>query len=117
VKRIEIVRGPASSLYGSDGMFATINVVTVAPEDFGGAQVRAEAGSFGAKKLQAASSVPLGGAATLLLSGSLFNDSGEHTIDITPAADHPAAHFGRAVDMDGDRVITFSGTSPGTPGM
>ena len=95
VKRIEIIRGPSSSLYGSDGMFATINVVTIAPEEFGGTQVRAEAGTFGEKKLQAASSIPLGHAATLLLSGALFNDTGEHSIYIPGE--------GRAIDMDGEK--------------
>jgi outer membrane receptor for ferrienterochelin and colicins len=102
VKRIEIIRGPSSSLYGSDGMFATINVVTIAPEEFGGTQVRAETGTFGEKKLQTASSMPLGHGATLLLSGALFNDAGEHSIYI-PAENSPATNFGRAVDMDGQK--------------
>jgi outer membrane receptor protein involved in Fe transport len=103
VKRIEIIRGPSSSLYGSDGMFATINVVTIAPEEFSGTQVRAAAGSFGEKKLQAAPSIPLGHGAALLLSGALFNNSGEHSIDIVPAADNPEAHYGRAIDMDAEK--------------
>jgi len=102
VKRIEIIRGPSSALYGSDGMFATINVVTIAPEEFGGTQVRAEVDTLGEKKLQAASSIPLGHGATLLLSGALFNDAGEHSIDI-PGENTPATNFGRAVDMDGEK--------------
>jgi iron complex outermembrane receptor protein len=102
VKRIEIIRGPSSSLYGSDGMFATINVVTISPEEFGGTQVRAETGTLGEKKLQAASSMPLGHGATLLLSGTLYNDAGEHSIYI-PWENSPPTNFGRAVDMDGEK--------------
>jgi hemoglobin/transferrin/lactoferrin receptor protein len=34
VKRVEIVRGPASALYGSDGMGGLVNFVTLQPSDF-----------------------------------------------------------------------------------
>jgi outer membrane receptor for ferrienterochelin and colicins len=102
VKRIEIIRGPSSSLYGSDGMFATINVVTISPEEFSGTQVRAKTGTLGEKKLQAASSMALSHGATLLLSGALFNDAGEHSIYI-PRENSPVTNFGRAIDMDGEK--------------
>lgn len=34
IKRIEVVRGPASALYGSDGMAGLVNLVTHEPADF-----------------------------------------------------------------------------------
>ena len=68
-----------------------MSVVTFAPEEFKGTLVRAETGSFGEKKVQAASSLVLGRGATLLLSGSLFNDTGQCAIDL-PEDNSPATN-------------------------
>lgn len=46
VERIEIVRGPASSLHGTDAMSGVVNVVTRRPGATTQGQVRVEAGSF-----------------------------------------------------------------------
>ncbi|MEE9292633.1 MAG: TonB-dependent receptor plug domain-containing protein, partial [Acidobacteriota bacterium] len=46
VDRIEIVRGPASALYGSNAVFAVINVITREPEDMAGLNMKIGAGSF-----------------------------------------------------------------------
>ncbi len=102
VKRIEIIRGPSSALYGSNGIFATINVVTLPAEEFQGTMVRVETGSLGEKKVQAASSVAPVHGARLLLSGSVLNDAGEHEIYF-PEADSPATNHGRAIDMNSEK--------------
>src|ERR1022692_4386592 len=76
VDRIEIIRGPTSALYGSNGMLANINVVTRSPVDGERLRVAAETDSFGERKLSVASSLYLGGGANLLISGSVFNNIG-----------------------------------------
>ena len=76
VERIEIIRGPTSALYGSNGMLANINVVTRSPVDGERLRVAAETDSFGERKLSVASSLYLGGGANLLISGSVFNNIG-----------------------------------------
>ncbi|MGR3220087.1 MAG: TonB-dependent receptor plug domain-containing protein, partial [Candidatus Anammoxibacter sp.] len=46
VKRIEIIRGPGSALYGANAFFAVINVVTKDASDIDGIKVRSGFGSF-----------------------------------------------------------------------
>lgn len=48
VERIEIARGPGSSIYGGNALFGTVNVVTRRPESLGRGEVAASGGSFGA---------------------------------------------------------------------
>ena len=46
IERIEIVRGPASSLYGSEALAGVINIITRKPDKPLGASVRARYGAF-----------------------------------------------------------------------
>ena len=77
VKQIEIIRGPSSALYGSNGEFATINIITKTPEEAGPPSLSTEFGSFGEKKAQMMATVPISKRAKVLLSGTVFNNSGE----------------------------------------
>jgi outer membrane receptor for ferrienterochelin and colicins len=106
VKRIEIIRGPSSALYGSNGEFATINIITKSPDEAGPASLSTELGSFGEKKAQMMAEVPAGKAAKLLLSGTVFNDSGESPLYF-PGLDTPANNHGQAIDMDGQKGYHF----------
>lgn len=46
VRRIEIIRGPASSIYGANAFVSVINILTKDPEDLNGTDVTVSAGSF-----------------------------------------------------------------------
>ncbi len=46
VERVEVIRGPGSSLYGNNAFFTVINVVTRRGRDLGGAQAAATAASL-----------------------------------------------------------------------
>jgi iron complex outermembrane receptor protein len=76
VERIEVIRGPNSALYGSNGMLASVNVVTKSPVDLPPLGASVEVGSFGEKKMMLSSSMDLGRGANLLISTSVFNNSG-----------------------------------------
>jgi len=102
VDRIEIVRGPSSALYGSNGMLATINVVTKRPRDVQGTTVRIETGSLRERKVEIGTAVAVGERANLLASASFFNNAGVHQLYVSEF-DTPQSNFGRAVDVDGEK--------------
>ena len=106
IKQIEIIRGPSSALYGSNGVFATINVITESPDKAQPFSFVADAGSFGEKKAQVTAAAPLGRNATVLFSGSVFNNSGENPLYF-PEFNSPETNNGNAVHMDGEKGYHF----------
>jgi outer membrane receptor for ferrienterochelin and colicins len=105
VERIEIIRGSASALYGSNAMLATINVITRSPADDPGFHATTETGSFGEKKAQFSESLYLGKGANLLVSGAYFANSGQ-TLFI-PQYNSPATNNGIVTNGDGEQGYHF----------
>jgi len=52
VDRIEVIKGPASSIYGSEAVGGAINFITPSPSPLPSAKLQAEAGSFGYKRAE-----------------------------------------------------------------
>jgi iron complex outermembrane receptor protein len=105
IKQIEIVRGPSSALYGSSAIFATINIITKAPDEAGPLALTADAGSFGEKKAQIVESASLGGA-KVLLSATIYNNTGQSPL-FFPEYDTPQTNNGEAVDMNSEKGYHF----------
>ncbi len=97
VERIEIIRGPTSALYGSNGMLTNINVVTRSPVDGERLRVSTETGSGGERKAGVSSSLYLGRGANLLVSASAFHNGG------ASIADFSGAGPGTPPEADGER--------------
>jgi iron complex outermembrane receptor protein len=85
VDQIEIVRGPSSALYGSNGLFATVNVITRTPTNAAREHVSTEVGSFGSQKVTASSSFTLGKGVKALISFSGEHSAGR-TVDFPELA-------------------------------
>jgi outer membrane receptor for ferrienterochelin and colicins len=52
VERIEVIRGPSSSLYGSSAFFGVVNVITRRGRDYRGAEVELEGGTLSTGKVR-----------------------------------------------------------------
>jgi outer membrane receptor for ferrienterochelin and colicins len=108
IKQIEVIRGPSSALYGSNAIFATINVITKSPAEAGPLTVTTDAGSFGEKKIQLSGTASLG-SASILFSGSVLNNAGESPLYF-PQFNTPQNNYGRAINMNAERGYHFFST-------
>lgn len=106
VDRIEIVRGASSSLYGSNGVLATINVITKRPGSAPGFSTRVDTGSMAQRRGTVTESWSLHDKIALLTSGTVFNDGGQHDVYL-PEYSGPATNYGHEINMDGDRGYRF----------
>ena len=106
IKQIEIVRGPSSALYGSNGIFATINIVTKSPQEAGPPALTLDGGNFGEKKIQVMIAEPIGKGASILFSGSVFNNAGQSRLYF-PQLNTPATNDGQALRMDSEKGYHF----------
>ncbi len=98
VERVEVIRGPASSLYGSSAFFGIINVVTKRGRAQTGVRATAEMASFGAKE------AVVSGGARSRHGIEFFASAGSRRADgqdfYYPEFDSPPGNFGRAINRD-----------------
>ncbi len=97
IERVEIVRGPSSSLYGTDAFFAVINVITRTAEQVKGWELSFQPGSFGTYEGRATYGHQLHGLG-LLLSGTFYDSQGQTLF--FPEFNSPANNHGIAHDGD-----------------
>lgn len=74
IEKVEIIRGPSSSIYGTNAFLGVINILTRRGRDLKGIEVSGEAGRFDAYKGRASYGNRYSNGLELLLSGS-YSDS------------------------------------------
>ncbi|MCW8955595.1 MAG: TonB-dependent receptor [Gammaproteobacteria bacterium] len=102
IERIEVVRGPSSSLYGSNAFFGVINIITKSGRDLGTAEVSASLGSQGAWETSVHYGERFSNGAEVLVSGSYYSSDGDTSL-YYPEFDDLATNNGIAEDVDSDQ--------------
>jgi outer membrane receptor for ferrienterochelin and colicins len=101
IDRIEIVRGPGSSLYGTNAFFAVINVITKPGRIFNGGYLSLEAGSRQIYQGTVAFGQQYSNGVELLVSGTYMDSKGYRQV-YYPEFDNPENNNGIAEDADTD---------------
>jgi outer membrane receptor for ferrienterochelin and colicins len=106
IDRIEIIKGPGSSLYGTNAFFGVVNVITKRGRDIKGAEVSGEASSFNTYRSRLSYGNKFSNGVEMLVSGS-FSDSEGHRELSYPA--FASTNNGIAKDADRDNLYSYTG--------
>lgn len=101
IDRIEISRGPGSSLYGSNAFFGVINVITRRGRDLQAPEVAASYGSHDSREGRISYGKRHDNGFEVLLSGTKYDSDGDDRL-YYPEFDDPATNNGVAEDTDGE---------------
>jgi iron complex outermembrane receptor protein len=102
IQRIEIIRGPASSLYGSNAFLAVVNIITKRGQNVEGWELSSEAGSFNTYQGR----ITYGrerGPFEFLISGTFYGSRGRNRL-FYPEFNTPQSNDGIASHVDDDQV-------------
>ncbi len=108
IHRIEVIRGPSSSLYGTNAFFGVINVITKQGRDIRGVETSASIGSLNTARVRMTYGDKLSNGAELLLSGSFYHSDGQKSL-FYPEFNNPANNFGVTRNADEDEFPNLFG--------
>jgi outer membrane receptor for ferrienterochelin and colicins len=107
-ERVEIIRGPASSIYGDSAFFGVVNVITRSGASLDGISFAVDDGSLGTRLARASAGRRYAGGVDIAVSGTYEQRAGADRLYF-PAFDTPATNGGVADHLDGERVGQFYG--------
>jgi iron complex outermembrane receptor protein len=115
IERVEFVRGPSSSIYGSSAFFGIVNVVLKRARDIEGMAVSAAAGDLGAREGELTFGNVAANGIESTLNASYYESRGHRELyfpefDPVVSADPRATDGGIARDRDGERAYGLSGS-------
>lgn len=102
-QRVEIIRGPASSLYGTNALFAIVNLITRTGASLNGGSLDVDAGTLGTGIVRGSAGRLLENGTDWALSGTFERSSGVRRLFL-PHFDAPETNGGIAEDLDGEKA-------------
>ena len=106
IDRVEIIRGPSSSLYGTNAFFGVINIITKRGRDIKGVEVSTEVGSLNSYKGRVTYGNRFQNGLEVLLSTSFYDSHGHRRL-FFKEFNTPETNFGIAKNGDDDRFPYF----------
>lgn len=100
IDRVEVIRGPGSSIYGSNAFFGVVNIITKRGRDFNGLEISGEAASFGTGKGRLTYGRQFNNGAEALLSATYSDSKGQNLF--FPEFNTPSTNNGIARGLDGE---------------
>ena len=110
IERVEIIRGPSSSIYGANAFFGVVNVITRTGKDLKGLEVSGEAGSLNSYDGRLTYGNRSGRNVDFLISGSFYESEGQRRLYVKEF-DNPSTNNGIAENADRDRFQHFFGSA------
>ncbi len=107
-ERVEIIRGPASSLYGESAFFAVVNVITRTGSAIDGSSVTYETGSNGTQMVRGMMGDRLSNGVDYAVSATVEGSAGVHQLYF-PEFDSPETNNGVAEGLDGYQFGQYYG--------
>ena len=98
-ERVEIIRGPASSIYGDSAFFAVVNVITRSGASLGAGTVSVDVGTLGTELVRASLGHVFANGLDVALSTTYEQSDGVGRLYF-PAFDAPETNFGIAENLD-----------------
>lgn len=105
IDRIEVIRGPSSSIYGSNAFFGVISIFTKDGAKLNGFELSGEAGSFDTYKQRISFGKKINRDIDITLSSSFYKSHGQSLY--FKEFDSPATNFGWSDGSDGEKYNSF----------
>ena len=108
IERVEVVRGPSSSLYGSNAVFGVINVITKRGRDQDSANLKASYGSFDTYKTSGSYGKRFSNGFEAFVAGTFYDSQGDDRF-FSKEFDTPGTNNGIYQNNDEEQAKKFLG--------